>query len=330
MAVEELKESDIGELLTFLARWSPDHPELGQGEIVRWQKCRRWIFRYHGEIIGYIAQIPQLYRYGKPSGQHGTEAIGWGVTLVLDQSPDSERRRSASVHELLSKVEQNPPWQFGAVGVVPEIEEPYRRRGHVVRRDCSMMFARPMKAAPLLRYFGKSTLLAPAVSVAGALIPATRRVSSEKLERIFAFDPVWDDLWDRTMSDQFELYGTRTAEYLNYKLSQPEREYEAWRHVDGGYIIFREARHRVKDLCLLKICDLVASDAAARDLLALAVARAYERRVYGIVALGAQSEKSRYRQVGLYIARPYPVTLPPTISARIRITFFDSDLDNLW
>ncbi len=330
MAVEEFQEKSIDELLAFLARWNPDHPELGEGDIVRWQKCYRWVFRYHGELIGYIAQIPQTFNYGKPSGREGSEQIGWGVTLVLDQSPDSERRRSASLHELLSKVEHNPPWQFGAVGVVPEIEQPYLRRGHAIRRDCSKMYARFLRPKEALQYMGKSTALAPVLKMANTVMRPIRKANTTGIEKITTFDPGWDSTWHQILTDQFELSAVRNAEFLNYKLSQPNRDYQAYRHTQGGYIIFRLARHRTRNLSLVKICDLVATESARRDLLALALDYTYQCNSAGIVALGSAAEQSIYRKAGLYIARPYPITMPPHIKAAMRVTFFDSDLDNLW
>jgi hypothetical protein len=330
MAVEEFQESQMDELLAFLAKWSPDHPELGEGAIVKWQKCFRYVFRYKGEMIGYIAQIPQVFHYGKKSGRDGTEPIGWGVTLVLDQSPDSERRRAASLHELLSRVEHNPPWQFGAVGVVPEIEEPYRRRGHVVRRDCSRMYARFMTPAKALKYAGKSSMYAPAIKLANVFMRCRRNADSGRVERVTRFLPEWDQTWARLLSEQHELYGARDAEFLNYKLTQPNRDYHVYTHAAGGYVIFRLAKHRTRDLSLVKVCDLVADEQARGDLLALATNFAYEVKAYGIVALGSADEESSYRKAGLFIARQYPVTMPPHITAGMRITFFESDLDNLW
>jgi hypothetical protein len=32
----------------------------------------------------------------------------------------------------------------------------------------------------------------------------------------------------------------------------------------------------------------------------------------------------------MYVARPYPVVLAAGIEGRVRVSFFDSDLDNLW
>ncbi len=337
--VEELQEKDMKELLAFLARWSPDHPELGEGDIVKWQKFYRFISRSKGKIVGYIAQIPHEFRYGKKSGRQGVEQIGWGVTLVVDgfeSSNQPSRLRTAYVHELLSRVENNPPWQFAAVGVVPEIEEPYRRRGHAVRRDCARMYARFLRPVRALKYVGKSPVYAPGVVLANALFGARRDVRDGRVEKIEEFKPEWDEKWDGLLSEQYELYGVRNAEYLNYKLTQPNRDYHVYIHRDktddtvDGYIVFRHARHRTRDLNLVKVCDLVGTETAKADLVSLAVRFAYERKAYGIVALGSINDEKTYRKAGLYIARPYPVTMPPHITAKMHISFFESDLDNLW
>ncbi len=330
--IREFQDSDLPELLAFLNRWNPDHPELGEGEIVKWQRCFKWISRSRDGIIGYIAQIPHEFRYGLPSCRVGVERLGWGVTLVLDMSDDerAQRRRSAAVHELLTAAEKNQPWQFAAVGVVPIIEEAYIRRGHNIRRDCAGMFARFLKPAKALAYLGKSSLWAPALLAANAIIRPSRTLRHGTVTRIESFDPAWDNLWDSLLSEQKQLYGTRTAEYLNYKLTQPNREYHSYTHSDNGYVIFRLATHRTKDLKLVKICDLVGTPHAKTDLASLAVDFAYKHNAHGIVALGSNDERSIYKGVGLYIARPYPIAMPAHITADMHVTFFDSDLDNLW
>ena len=340
--VEELQESQMDELLAFLARWSPDHPELGEGDIVRWQKCFRFVSKSRGKIVGYIAQIPHEFRYGRKSAREGVEHIGWGVTLVVDgfeSSPHASRLRTAYVHELLSRIENNLPWQFAAVGVVPGIEEPYRRRGHLVRRDCSKMYARFLRPAKALKYVGKSSLYAPAISLGNAFLRVPKRVKHGKVQKINEFKPQWDEKWDRLMSEQYELYGVRDAQYLNYKLTQPNRDYHVYIHFDeadlarrtvDGYIIFRHAAHRTKDLNLVKVCDLVATETAKPDLVSLAVKFAYDIQAHGVVALGSSGDEKMYRKAGLYIARPYPVTASSQITAKMHVSFFDSDLDNLW
>jgi hypothetical protein len=348
--VEEFQESQMDELLAFLTKWSPDHPELGEGDIIRWQKCYRFVSKSRGKIVGYIAQIPHEFRYGKKSrppaqagalsgNREGTEHIGWGITLVVDgfeDSPHPSRLRTAYVHELLSRIENNPPWQFGAVGVVPEIEEPYRRRGHAVRRDCSKMYARFLYPAKALKYVGRSSVYAPAIFLVNVFLRAQKSVRYGKVEKIKQFKPAWDEKWDELMSEQYELYGVRDAEYLNYKLTQPNRDYHVYVHFDeakntiDGYIVFRHATHRARDLNLVKVCDMVGTERAKADLVSLAVKFVYERRAYGVVALGSNNEEKVYKKAGLYIAKPYPVTMPSHITAKMHVSFFDSDLDNLW
>lgn len=336
MAVTEIKEfdkKDLDDLSKFLYDNSPDHPELGNQDLLLWTRSFRFISRSKGEIVGYIAQIPQIYRYGKGIEKRESERIGWSVTLVLKDfgdSPDAARRRTAYTHELLLKVENNPPWQFGAVGVVPEIEEFYRIRGHNVRRDCVKMYSRFNVPSKMLHYVKKSNIYSFPIKILNNVFMHRRKTSPDKMERITQFNPDWDDNWDSILSSNYELYGERTAEYVNYKLKQPNKNYIAYIHKDGGYIIFREAAHNVKDLKIVKICDLVGTETTRFDLIRPALDYAKKINAYGIVALGSAADESFYRKCGMYISRPYVVTLNPRITAKIHVTFFDADLDNLW
>jgi len=324
----------LEETLALFKRFSPDHPELGQGDILKWQKCYRFVAMHHGKIVGYIAQIPHEFKYGKKSGRDGMEHIGWAVTLVLDMS-DVQIRKLAG-RGLLAKCENNSPWQYSGVGMVPAVEGPYIRRGHAIRRDCSKMYARFMRPATTLKYIGKSSIYAPAISLVNTFLVAPRDVRHGRVEKIKEFKPEWDEIWSKLMTEQYELYGVRDAEYLNYKLTQPNRDYNIYVHVDetddalDGYIVFRHATHRTKDLNLVKVCDLVGTNKAKAELLTLAVKLAYEVRAYGIVAMGSYSEEKMYRRGGLYISKPYAIAMPPHIKAKMHISFFDSDLDNLW
>ena len=136
---------------------------------------------------------------------------------------------------------------------------------------------------------------------------------------------------------RYELYGARNADYLNYKLAQPTRDYRAFVHRDpagtvDGYIVFRRARHRARDLDLVKVCDLVGDDRAQRDLL-VEVTRFVEAEAtgtYGIVALSGAADRGVFRSAGLWVARPYPVVVAAPVAGRMRVSFFDSDLDDLW
>ncbi|MCB2231683.1 hypothetical protein KQH82_13270 [bacterium] len=332
--LKEFQDSDLPELLAFLDRWNPDHPELGEGEIVKWQKCTKWLSVYRDKVVGYVVQIPHVFRYGEPSGRTGEEKIGWGVTLVLDMSDDIKNaslRRSAWANELLHAVETNQPWQFAGIAMVGDIERVYERRGLRIRTDCARMYARFLQPAKNLSYVGRSTVLAPAVSALNMIRPAARRSAEELgLKKIDCFDPADDRRWDELLAKLHGLYGVRDADFLNYKLSQPNRDYHVYTHPRGGYIIFRLAEHRTRDMKLVKICDLTGEDGVKRELIEPAVRFACERNAYGIVAVGGVEEASVYRRAGLWVDRQYNLALPPHISASMRVTFFDADLDNLW
>jgi hypothetical protein len=326
--IKDFEENQMDELLALLTKWSPDHPELGEGDIVKWQKCHRFVAMHEGKIVGYIGQIAHDFKYGKKSGRPGVEHIGWGVTLVLNMS-DNEIRKEAG-RRLLGRCENNPPLQYAGVGVVPAIEEPYKRRGHVVRRDCSKMYARFSRPAKALKYLGKSSIYAPVIKVADIFCPKRKRVRREKIKKIGEFKPEWDEKWDKLMFEQYELYGIRNAEFLNYKLTQPNRDYHVYIHSDDGYIIFRHAIRRTRDLNLVKVCDLVGTEEAKVNLVSLAVDFSDEVKAYGVVALGSFEEEKTYKKAGICISRPYPVTMRPHITAKMHVSFFDSDLDNLW
>ncbi len=324
----ELKDSQINELLLFLTKWGSDHPELGDGHILRWQKCHRFVASHEGKIVGYIGQIPHDFKYGKLFDNKGIEHIGWGVTLVLDLSDDTIRKEAG--RGLLNRCEHNDPLLFSGVGIVPAIEEPYKRRGYEIRRDCTKMYSRFIKPSKALRYLGKSIYYAPLIKLANFKYRPSTEIRDDKIKKIEYFKPEWDNLWDSILYDQYELFGIRNAEFLNYKLKQPKRGYHVYTHSDSGYIIFRNAEHRKRDLKLVKICDLVGTETAKRDLLRVSMKFLYEQRAYGIVALAAASDEEIYRKAGLYISKPYPMALQKRIKAKMHITFFDSDLDNLW
>src|SRR5690606_22365564 len=139
----------------------------------------------------------------------------------------------------------------------------------------SAYFARFFKPAKALAYWKKPTWLAPGLHAVNLLQPA-RTGSGAHLERITRFDPAWDATWDRLLRARYEFAGTRTADYLNYKLAQPRREYHAYVHraADGspdGYVVFRRARHLTRDLDVVKVCDFVAHDGNIDALLGAAM-----------------------------------------------------------
>ncbi len=327
----EFNNSQRDELLRFLSKWCPDHPELGEGDIFDWQKCYRYVYVDQGEIIGYMAQIPQSFWYGRHLRWKVREQLGWGVTLVLNMSYSDrpERKRSTIVNAFLDRLSGNH-CSYAGVGVVPAIEKLYLNRGLRIRRDCVRMYVRFLNIPKMLKYSYKSVMYLPLIKIANVVFPMDKKWRYGRLDWVEQFSESMDNDWDRLLSERYDLYGARDAYFLNYKLGQPNREYHAYIHSDGGYIIFRSARRRVGDLHIIKVCDLVGSDAVRLDLLTMAMELAKNSKAYGIVALGSVVDQSVYRKAGLYISKAYPVVLPASVTENIHISFFDSDLDNLW
>ncbi|HRQ78685.1 MAG TPA: hypothetical protein PLY94_08795 [Gemmatimonadaceae bacterium] len=319
-------------VLELMRKWSPDHPELAERSLIEWQRCARYVALAGDRVVGQICQVPHEFRY---ADQRPAVRVGWGITLVLDMSDDAIRK--AAGRQLLATCETAEGLKYGAVGVVPIIEPAYIRRGHRLTRDSSAYFARFFKPAKALAYWQKPTWLAPGLHAANLLQPA-RTGSSAKLERITRFDAAWDGTWDRLLRARYEFAGTRTADYLNYKLAQPRREYHAYVHraadgVPDGYVVFRRARHLTRDLDVVKICDFVAHDGNVDALLAAAMRFAQDERrtgTYGIVGLSAMVDAAAMRRAGLWVRRPSPVVLAGGVEGAVRVSFFDSDLDDLW
>ncbi len=322
----------LDETLAMMRRWSPDHPELGERPLFDWQRCVRFLALADGKVVGHIAQVEHEFRYG--DGRAPVK-LGWGITLVLDMSDDTTRKIAG--RGLLKACEEAPGLNYAAVGVVPTIEPAYLRRGHQIRRDSSSYYARFFRPGKALAYWNRSPALGPLVSLANVVRPARTRPRFGTLEAIEQFRPEWDGIWDGLMKRRYELYGKRDAAFLNYKLAQPNREYHSFLHRDAsraidGYAVYRRARHRVRDLDLVKVCDFVGSPTAQADLLAEAMRFALHEAsgTYGIVGLSAAGDAPAFRSVGMYVARPYPVVVAAGVEGRIRVDFFDSDLDNLW
>lgn len=322
----------LAETLAMMLKWSPDHPELGERSLYDWQRCTRYLALADGKVVGHIAQIAHEFRYadGRPS-----VTLGWGITLVLDMSDDATRK--AAGRGLLKACEDASGVKYAAVGVVPAIEPAYLRRGHQIKREDSSYYARFFRPAKALAYWGKSTALAPLALLGNALLRPRTRVRFGTLESITRFSSDWDPTWDSLMKQQYALHGRRDAEFLNYKLAQPRRTYVAFLHRDrsgaiDGYIVYRRARHLVRDLDVVKICDFVGTRTARLDLFAEAMrfATTEAHGTYGIVGLSSVAEAPEFRSTGMYVARPYPVVLAAGIEGRVRVSFFDSDLDNLW
>ncbi|MDZ4722562.1 MAG: hypothetical protein SGI97_01410 [candidate division Zixibacteria bacterium] len=328
VTIQPFRSEQMDELLAFLKKWSPTHPELGEGSIIRWQKCHQHIAMVDNRIVGYIAQIPHEFHYGKPSNRSGGEQIGWGVTFVVDTS-DNEIRKQAG-RGLLTVIENSPPMKYTGVGMVAGVDQVYIRRGHVIRKDSVKMYGRFFKPTRALKYLGKSTKLAPAIKLANFVFPAQTKVNADSVTKFEAFLPEWDTKWDELLSERYELYGIRDAVYLNYKLSQPNREYFCYRFGIDGYLIFRRARNDLRDLTIVKVCDLVGTEKAKAALLPVAMRYAIEHRVDGILAISSVVDEPLYKSDGMFIARPYPIMMSPTIKVKMHVSFFDSDMDNLW
>jgi hypothetical protein len=326
------EEKYLAETLAMMRKWSPDHPELGERSLYEWQRCTRYLAMAGDKVVGQICQIPHEFRYsdGRPPVM-----LGWGITLVLDMSDDGIRK--AAGRQLLKACEDAPGLKYAAVGVVPNIEGAYLRRGHQLHRDASDYYARFFNPGKALAYWNKPKSLAPALKLANLVVRPRARNRFGTLDPIARFRPEWDATWDRLLKTRYELYGARDAEFLNYKLAQPNREYRAFVHRNrqgavDGYIVYRRARHRVKDLDLVKICDFVGEHTANADMLAEAMRYAIHdaRGTYGIVGLSSVVDAKLFRSTGMYVVQPYPVVVAAGVEGKIRVDFFDSDLDNLW
>lgn len=325
-------EKYLDETLALMRKWSPDHPELGEKSLYDWQRCTRYLAMYGDEVVGHIAQIAHEFRYadGRPSVR-----LGWGITLVINLSEDPVRKAAGRL--LLKACEVAPGVKYAAVGVVPTIEPAYLRRGHQIVRNSSSYFARFFKPEKALAYWRKGTWLAPLAKFAGLFWRPDTAVRHGTLEAVTRFLPEWDGIWDGLMKQQYEFYGVRDADYLNYKIAQPNRQYFTFIHRDSsgeidGYIVYRRAKHLVKDMDLVRVCDMIGSRTAKQDLLAKAMAFAMHDApgTYGIVGLSATTDEDSYKSAGLFVTRPYPVVLAAGVEGKVRVSLFDSDLDNLW
>ena len=315
-----------------MRQWSPEHPELAEASLFGWQRCTRYLALADHRVVGHIAQVAHEFRYGdaRPPVQ-----LGWGITLVLDMADDATRK--AAGRQLLKACEDAPGLKYAAVGVVPAIEPAYLRRGHQLNREANRYFARFFHPDKALAYWKKSAALAPLVRLGNVAYRPHTGARYGTLERITKFLPQWDQIWDGLLRRNYEAYGKRDADYLNYKLAQPNRTYHAFLHHDtagaiDGYLVYRRARHRVRDLDLVKICDFAASRTAMRDLFAEAMRFATDdaHGTYGIVGLSASTDAPEFGYAGMWVRRPYPVVLAAGVAGKVRVDFFDSDLDDLW
>ncbi len=327
--IKELLPEQKQDLMDFLREWCPDHPELSKGDIFDWIIADNFVALNDGKIVGYLSHLHQnVIRGGE------TFKVGWGTSIVINMS-DNDIRKQAG-RGLLTKAEENLPY-FG-VGIIPTIVEPYKRRGHFVRDDGSMMYARFLQPKRALQFLGMNKALAIPLKIINLVFRMhTPPRPMENISTITSFDKAHDPIWEKYLKEH-EMYGERTAEYLNHKLKQPDRDYScriSKSRVTGevdGYIIWRFAKHGAKDLSVFKICDLVGSETAKRNLLLTANLYLKEsgRKPDSIIAMSSKKDRHIYRYAGMYLAKPYLYMTPPRYDSKMHITFFDSDLDNLW
>jgi hypothetical protein len=315
-----------------MRRWAPEHPELSRPSLFRWQRCNRFLAVDGDRIVGHIAQLSHEFRY---ADGRASVKLGWGITLVLDMSDDAVRK--AAGRALLSACEDAPELRYAAVGVVPAIEPAYLRRGHQLTRAYCSYFGRFFAPRKVLAYWGKAPVLAPVLSLGNVIMRHRTRPRHGELEQVRGFQAEWDPVWDRLLRADYELFGRRDADFLNYKLAQPDRDYRAFVHRDrtgdlDGFVVYRRARHNSRDMDLVKICAFVGTRSAKEDMFGEAIrfAREEAEGTYGVVGLSAQSDAAAFRSAGLYLAKPYPIVVAAGVAGRIRVDFFDSDLDDLW
>jgi hypothetical protein len=186
----------------------------------------------------------------------------------------------------------------------------------------------------MLAYIDKNEWLSIPISLLNLwFLPAEKLPGLHRF--ITSFDPAWDWIWKRYADETYGLYGERTAEFLNHKLLQPNKRYYSLLYYSNihsklpdGYMIFRGARNFTKDLIILKICDYGGSQKAKQYLFGLYAPQ--QSTEYGIVALGGVEDKPLFRKAGLWLSKPYPIATDKSITEKMHVTFFDSDLDNLW
>jgi len=308
-------------------KFSPDHPELVEAELFRWQHCRRFIALMGNKVVGHIAQIPAVFYLSKLRNE-----IAWAATFVVDTSNPLVQTFAGT--SLLNEVTTQSTLPFAAVGVVPQIEETHRRRGYVLNRKAVAMYSRFFHPEKALRYMDKPSFLGTVIAGINRLFREQKQ-TIDHAKAIRRFDPAWDPIWLRNLSLHYHNFGERTAEYLNYKIAQPNKQYKNYIHLDrlgnpDGYIIFRYAQHRTKDLRLVKVCDLVGTAVARKEMIQLAFEYAGQQEAYGIVALGSVTDAKLFRIGGMWLKQSYTVVFPNQLAGATQISFFDSDLDNLW
>jgi hypothetical protein len=318
----------LDQTLSFLSKFSPDHPELGSRELFLWQKCKRFLTFSGGRIVGHMALIPQQFFID------GVElTIGWGATLVLDMSDFAIKTFAGTA--LLECCFKDPSYAYAGVGIVPEIEPAYKRLNYVVCRESVKMYARFYNPGVALKYYDKSSMFSIPMKVLNLLKRTSTNPLHGQLSEISQFDKTQDSLWQKLLSSQYTAYGERKAAFLNYKMSQPGKKYFAYIHENpagqiDGYIILREARHNTRNLHILKICELTGTTDSKLDLLTKATSMAEELKVDGVVAVSSSRDSATFKRAGLWLQTALPIGVKPELAGKMHLTFFDSDLDNLW
>lgn len=325
--VKKIRKNRLPDVISFLKEHAKDHPELGEGTIVNWQKCNRFIAVDDDDnIVGYMAQIPHDFIRKNKSNV----MIGWGVTLVLDMRNDDIRKEAGRA--LLTRTENNGIY-YSAVGVVPIIEEPYKRRGLKICRKSSNFYAYFYKPEKLLSTINKKHL--SWLVYIGNKFLGKRGKDNSNIRKIYNFRKAWDNEWNKYLS-KYEMAGTRTAEFLNYKTRQPNKEYLMFVYGEefkspSGYIILREAHNDIRRYSILKICDIVGSKKAKVALLKKAKEIADNiAHIDAIIGISSVDDARSYRKAGIWVKKPYPIATQKKFTEKIHVTFFDSDLDNLW
>lgn len=342
MRIKEVTPDLMGQIVEFLKVQCPDHPELTDSKRIEWQRSQHWVAcDDDGKIRGYIGQIRQTFCIGPLR-----KDFGFAIDVIPDTlNGDAIRKESGRL--LLKTAEDNLP--YAGVGIVPGIIPVYERRGHIVRRNEVRMYIRPIRPSAVIRYIrSKATWghvsayssMVPFLALGNLLFRPAKYNEPEEVDDIFLlrgrikqierFDAKDDPTWSYWLSQRYGMFAQRDAEYLNYKLEQPYRQYQVYTHENyrqeaDGYVVWRQASHPKTGFRITKICDIVGSDLARR-----AVVSTVPLIGDAVMALGSASDRKFYRRAGLWLSIPYTVVTPPGHKEQVHVSFFDSDLDDMW
>ncbi len=313
--IEKYHISKTKELSDFLTEHAPRHPEIWDCTMINWQKGNKYLALMNGKIVGFIMQINQQFSKGYE--------IGWTTTIILNRK--NKIIQALTGDALLKKVESLTSYPC-SVGVVDNMIEPYKKRGYNVRYDCSRLYSRFLKPSKGVKFLGYSKVLTIILSFLNMIFRIKSLRQNQFIEQISKFDKTYDS-WESKLNI-YSVHGIRNKEYLNWKLQQPHKKYIAIKNNrNNEYMICRVAQHPVKDFVALKICDIVATDKT--DFITYAIHIAEELGVDAIISLDSQLDSNAYRKCGMYMEKKYPIAVRG-IDKKVHVTFFDSDLDNLW